>query len=67
MANELNIPYFEISCLTGQNVELVIENITTRVWNQMQKGNLSLKQKKQTQNAQKDEKIKTESECCKMF
>ncbi|CAD8113343.1 unnamed protein product [Paramecium primaurelia] len=64
MANELNIPYFEISCLTGQNVDLVIEDLTTRVGNQMKNGNLSNQSGKQTQNREKDEQIKTEGGCC---
>ncbi|CAD8067915.1 unnamed protein product [Paramecium sonneborni] len=64
MANELHIPYFEISCLTGQNVDLVIEDLTKRVLIQIGNGNLGSKSGNQTQNRQKDENIRSENGCC---
>ncbi|CAD8192937.1 unnamed protein product [Paramecium octaurelia] len=64
MANELHIPYFEISCMTGQNVDLVIEDLTKRVLVQMKNGNLSLSSSNSQQNRLRDERIKTEGGCC---
>ncbi|CAK89349.1 unnamed protein product (macronuclear) [Paramecium tetraurelia] len=64
MANQLHIPYFEISCMTGQNVDLVIEDLTKRVLVQMKSGKLSLSSANQAQNHLRDERIKAEGGCC---
>ncbi|CAK73323.1 unnamed protein product (macronuclear) [Paramecium tetraurelia] len=64
MADELHISYFEISCLTGQNFDLVIEDLTQRVLIQIGQGNLGKRPGNQTDNIQKDENIKHEGGCC---
>ncbi|CAD8057806.1 unnamed protein product [Paramecium primaurelia] len=64
MANELHITYYEISCLTGQNVNLVIEDLTKRVLVQIGNGHLGKRPGDQVQNRHKDENIKHEGGCC---